>query len=406
MQLIEKLNKLKSISLAEFIVILLCISLSISLLSSGIARNLFYFSVYFSLIGLCLNYKKINKVNLMIFSSIFLFGFSKIIWALIVNNDVESISYYPYFSTGKKIVLASVIVLFLVSNLQKNHDLNSKIKTLLISGFIFSTCYGIWQHFNGAPRVEFGWDRATISAYCYSALSLAVTGGLIKKSRSLFLTAIMILSFIISYFVIIFTGTRAAIIMHPLIFLALLLFSKKYKTILTIILLLAVLIPAFYSSIFESKIHKTNTEIYTFMSSAGNKMTSLGSRFSMWDEGIWFIKQKPLGASFEVRENMIKKHVMENKKNESALGYIDVHLHNEVIDTVSLQGVIGGILLLFFYICILFESLIKRKLILLSCIVCLIIYGTTDVIFFSSEATIFFMSLMVMGLFYKTNHKT
>jgi len=88
MQLIEKLNKLKSIPLAEFIVILLCISLSISLLSSGIARNLFYFSVYFSLIGLCLNYKKINKVNLTIFSSIFLFGFSKIIWALIVNNDV------------------------------------------------------------------------------------------------------------------------------------------------------------------------------------------------------------------------------------------------------------------------------------------------------------------------------
>lgn len=386
-----------------FVFTLLCASLTASLLSSGISRNFFYLSAYVSVAGLCFSYKKIKKKHLILIAPIFIFGLSKLIWAALTLGENQSISIQPYFSTGKKITLASIIILFLVSNVTKKTSLINILKATLLIAFSLSTVYAIWQHVDGSLRVEFDWNRATMSAYCYSALSLVTISFFINSLKNLRSTLLIIGAFLISYAVIIFTGTRAAMIVHPIIFIVLLICNKHYKTPLVLLLALITIFGFFYKNNLQKKIEITNSEISTYLSSDGNKLTSLGSRFSMWKEGIWFIEQEPLGASQIERNTMITGHVKKYNTNEGALQYIGVHLHNELIETSSLQGLLGGIVLLLFYIGYIYISLTKKNIMLLSCMACLIAYGITDVIFFSSEGTVFFMSLLAILTSYKSN---
>lgn len=397
------MDKLLTNILPYIVFCLLCASLAASLLSSGISRNFFYLSAYASITGICFNYKKIKKNHLMLVAPILILGVSKLIWAVLTLDVNQSISTQPYFSTGKKITLASIIVLYLISNLTKKTSVKTILKTTLLIAFSLSTAYAIWQHFSGSSRIQFDWNRATMSAYCYSALSLVTMSffiSLLKRFRS---TLLIVSAFLISYAVIVFTGTRAAMIVHPIIFIALLILNKNYKTPLILLLASISIFGFIYKNNLQKKIDITNSEINIYLSSDGNKLTSLGSRFSMWKEGIWFIKQEPLGASQEKRNIMIAEHVKKYKTNEGALEYISVHLHNELIETTSLQGIFGGLALILFYFGNVYMSLVKKNIMLLSCIACLIAYGITDVIFFSSEGTVFFMSLLAILTSYKSD---
>jgi len=74
-----------------------------------------------------------------------------------------------------------------------------------------------------------------------------------------------------------------------------------------------------------------------------------------------------------------------------ALPYAGVHLHNEIIDNYSLRGIWGVILLISLHISLLIVALrSQRNAALLALILSMILYGFSDVLFFSSEATAIF----------------
>lgn len=76
-----------------------------------------------------------------------------------------------------------------------------------------------------------------------------------------------------------------------------------------------------------------------------------------------------------------------------------MHLHNELLETYSLKGVWGGLLLLALYISLLFSSFRpQRNALLLSVSASLFVYGLSDVIFFSTEGTAMFCLALIAGV--------
>ena len=149
-----------------------------------------------------------------------------------------------------------------------------------------------------------------------------------------------------------------------------------------------------FQSIIKPKAEQTGTEISMFES--GNDDSSLGSRFSMWRIGVTSFKTAPWGQSLEARNSYAKTFVANNPKYKTALVYIGDHLHNEFLQTLSLQGIIGGISLLCFHLSIMIGALRHHNTILLSITACMVIYGLTDVILLSPEALCFFLGMIAL----------
>ena len=70
-------------------------------------------------------------------------------------------------------------------------------------------------------------------------------------------------------------------------------------------------------------------------------LTSIGARLAMQQVGISTGKAHLWGQSLEQRGEEIQRLVEQDLQLRGALEFINVHLHNEVIDTFSLKGIPG-----------------------------------------------------------------
>lgn len=83
--------------------------------------------------------------------------------------------------------------------------------------------------------------------------------------------------------------------------------------------------------------------------------------------------------------------VAQQPRLSGVMPYINVHLHNELLETYSLKGIWGVLLLLALYVSLFFSSFRpQRNALLLSVSASLFVYGLSDVIFFSTEGTVIF----------------
>ncbi|MGL9725090.1 MAG: hypothetical protein ACR5LH_17160 [Sodalis sp. (in: enterobacteria)] len=74
----------------------------------------------------------------------------------------------------------------------------------------------------------------------------------------------------------------------------------------------------------------------------GNDKTSLGARFTMWRVGVMAFINPPLGETQAFRNEKIVDFLhFEKNQNSDALRYLNVHLHNGIIQTGSLFGIFG-----------------------------------------------------------------
>ncbi|MFA0960157.1 O-antigen ligase family protein, partial [Klebsiella pneumoniae] len=80
-----------------------------------------------------------------------------------------------------------------------------------------------------------------------------------------------------------------------------------------------------------------------------NSVSTIGSRLAMFQSGLQAALDAPFGESAERRNDNIKRQVEKKPKLTGALDYMDVHMHNELIENFSLRGVGGVITLIIFY---------------------------------------------------------
>jgi O-antigen ligase len=101
--------------------------------------------------------------------------------------------------------------------------------------------------------------------------------------------------------------------------------------------------------------------------------------------------------SFEEREKFAKDYTDKTNSNKSALHFMDIHLHNELIDTASLQGIPGILVMLASYISLLYFACKNKDNLFLGITLIIISVGFTDVIFISREQSIFFPLVLILA---------
>ncbi|HAS1786260.1 TPA: O-antigen ligase family protein [Enterobacter cloacae] len=387
--------------LYQLTIVLSLISLMLALVSSGKQREFFYIAIYASIIGLAFEYKKITLRPFTIALPVLLIGLLNLAWYLIYEYHNEGLNLYSdYLGASKKLILASVLI-FYIDRFKYYIDKETFKHYFLYAsaaGFVFATGYGLWQATQGMARVEMAINRPTVSAYVYSVLSLAFVYSLYLQNN-VKLYVIAGLTILLSYFVILLTGTRAAMGLYLLLAIVLTLYHFRkihLKSALIFLCIVAGIVIVSYKPLILPKITQTQVEVERYQQGIDN--TSLGARFSMWAIGLENGLAHPLGQSLKNREVWTRQYIKEGHPHlAAALGYIKIHLHNEFIEKYSLQGIPGVAVTLFFFISLIVYALRNRNALLLTSMLLLLLYGLTDVILLSSEALIFFMIIFALS---------
>jgi O-antigen ligase len=173
--------------LYQLTLILSLISLALALISSGKQRVFLYRDLcqHYRLSG---EYKKITLRPFSIALPILLIGLLNLAWYMVYEYHSEGLNAYSdYLGASKKLILASFLIFYL-DRFKSYVDQASFQKYFFYAsgaGFVLATGYGLWQASQGMGRVEMAINRATVSAYVYSVLSLAfVYSHLCRKTLS------------------------------------------------------------------------------------------------------------------------------------------------------------------------------------------------------------------------------
>ncbi|WBM70601.1 O-antigen ligase family protein [Buttiauxella sp. WJP83] len=385
------------------------LSIAFTLLSNGRQKDFYYIAVYLSIAGMMIEWKSLSFKKFNIAYPIILLGVIKLIWFLWLGRDASGYNTYSdQLGAGKKLLLGGVMVFYITHFKHYLRALNYKNVMLAIIGiaFILASSYAFWQSFHGMVRVEMAINRATISAYIYSTLSMIFIYFLYLQKKPTYYV-IAALSILTSFVVIILTGTRAAIIFHLLIIAVMTTyyFKKIHLKSMLIVLIVAILAIFFlYKNYIYPKIEQTYDEVSLYQEGKDN--TSLGARFSMWTVGINNFVNAPFGQSMQSRYSYSDQFTTQNPQYKSAMEFISVHLHDEMIETLSLQGIFGGLALLWLYMSLCWVALRERNTPLLFAMNGLIVYGLSDVLLLSSEAILFYVAVIgVCGISFPLKQK-
>ena len=388
--------------------VLAILSVVFTLIITARQRELFYFSFYVAMFGLFIERKNIRLPRMDISYAIIMIGLIKIIWTLVLYRHTQGYGYgVTQLEAGKKLVVGGILIFYITqfSHYLTTFNYRQYLLAAFTLAFVLSTGYGLYQIYHGIERIDLSTNRATIAAYIYSTLSILLIYLLVKLKHSTGYRIATAAIIIISFLIIVMTGTRAAILSHLLLILLMMLFHFRkihLKPLLLVIALVSLAGVASYDKYIKPKIKQTSTEIMLYQK--GDDYSSLGSRFSLWYVGLEIFSQHPFGNTVEARHTQTAEIITDDPKNQTALVYINSHLHDELLEAASLQGIAGLLTVLFFYGYIITKSLVQRNTPLLMIGACMIVYGLTDVLLISAESLLFYMTCI--ALFARNNPVT
>ncbi len=366
------------------------------------AKVLFYWSFYFSLAGILFNLKEYDKSRLWFIGLLAVLGLSKVIWFYWEYlGSADYSEFNDYFNAGKRLLLACFIGYWLFSQM-KNYPKRSLwlIRTGLLVAFFAATLFGLYQYFSDIHRVAFSLDRATISAYGYAMLSTMVLFMLATEKHTpeniLFCLAI----FCLSYFILVQTGTRNMMAAYPLIILLVGVLQFRHfglKSLFSVMIALVILVGVSYKPMIEPKLDSTLQEYNTYIQSDGNQFGSLTTRLAMWRVGSVCFMAHPLGMKTEDRTACFENYVKTRHTDTISLMYEKVHLHNELLDSATLQGIQGALVMLLFYVVLIAYALRSRNALMLAVMFGVVISGLSDVVFISRELTICVALMLIVS---------
>lgn len=369
----------------------------------NIGRNFFYLSSYIAFIMIVLNFRHYtkNKFNLFISSCLFLLGLAIILWVARYKQQDEYINIYrAYMGTARLQIAAAFIMLFALN--ERIPTKKIAIFTGIFAGVIVNT-YGLYQGlWLGITRITLNFDRATIVAYILTAISLVMMQS-IMMMRTRHRLFIYTIAFSFTYSTLILTGTRAAIIAYPIIIFISIMATKnlingKQKKLLLLALPLLLLTSGL---VFKKQIELRINDFQKNIVMVDNikAENSIYARVWMQIVGIRTGNTAPLGQSAEKRADEARIIISNEPRLYNAKRYLTVHLHNEVLETYSLRGIWGVFLLVATYASLLVLSFRpKRNVMLLGVSLALILYGLSDVLFFSIECTAVFLISIIISI--------
>lgn len=385
--------------------LLIILSLIFTFFDVRSARICFYISSYITVLGIAFTKVRPSKSEIYFVIAFLTLGLSKVLWFAVqyfICHDFDV--YNNYLASGKRLLIAAVIGIFLLGSNNLTTSYEKIIRYGLALAFIISTCIGLYQIATHIYRIDFLEGRATDAAYMYAALSTALIFILLRDAHHRIYMLGAFLVFVIAYLMIFFTGTRNTFVSFPLVvfLVSFLKFRKLGIKGFSIALTTAIiLIVGSYNIAIKPRVNATVQEYEIYEQSQGNGLGSLTARLAMWHVGMKSFLAHPFGASMLQRQTWFNQYVNTHNQNNAASFYTSVHLHNEAIDTASLQGIFGLVALFFYFIVTTSVAWDQQNASLLSVLLIVLISGLSDVIFISREQTIFFPALMIVTLLWQ-----
>lgn len=346
--------------------------------------------------------------------ALFFIGVCDLVWYKMfkIDNSPAINSYRAYLEVGKICIYGALSIFVFVNKSQLKVG-NNKIHVLLaIALQLMILIYSGYQHlFLDNQRVTLslaGGADATGAAYTIVFISFYII--LVTQHSSSKLKEFFILGhFFVTFLILIATETRAAILAYPVIFFGLLV-VKLYKEKHIPWKGVAVFLLALGSGAFMMKdsliqrYHDLNNDIVAYDNA--NSVTSVGSRFAMWKTGLTAAKENYLWQSTDKRNEIITAIVQKDESLKGAVLLMNGHLHNEIVETLSLKGPSGLLLYIFFVISLAWYALRKlNSIILLAFLVSLIMFGFSGVMFYSKTTPIAWMLTLVMSIIHLEQNK-
>ncbi|MEG5550194.1 O-antigen ligase family protein [Enterobacter wuhouensis] len=343
-------------------------------------------------------------------------GICDLVWYRMYKAETAAInSYRAYLEVGK-ICLFGAFSLFVFVNRNELKIGNNKIHLLLAAVLqVMILIYAGYQHFFlETKRVTLslaGGADATGAAYTISFISF-YTILVLQHSSSKWKELFILGHFFTTFLVLVTTETRAAILAYPVIFFGLLvvkLYKEKHIPWKGVaVFLIALLAGAFMmKDNLQQRYNDLNRDITAYDNN--NSVTSVGARFAMWETGLAAAKNNYFWQSTDERNAIISAVVKKDPSLRGALLFMRGHLHNEVVETLSLKGPSGLVLYILFIISLAWYALKKRKsVILFAFLVSLIMFGLSGVMFYSKTTPVAWMLTLIMSVVFleQNRHRT
>lgn len=368
-------------------------------------RNLFYLSAVLSVGYAAFNIKNLRfkKEDAVIALFLFLMGSSQLLWTYRFPANAAEIymADVSYGRTGIYLIVGAIVVPLVSAIFRMITPSQGRFfNYILLLGFTYLTLYALHFHFFiSEDRLRIG-NSATLSAYLYAfytMITLYALACIEMRYRKQMIFAVLVFSF----WIIFLTQTRSVLLFYPAILIYALLksrmMSKSKMIVLCLVSLLAslVIIEFVFPSI-KTRAVDAVTELSEYQS---DNNTSLGARLSMWHTGIYEIYRHPGGVSSQQRNEVLLQLMQEKEQgNPEGIRNMVYHLHNDLIETMSLQGVFAGVILLGLYAAMIYY--VHRKKVLSCAVIFLcapvILFGSVDTLFIHDRFIVMFITSLII----------
>jgi O-antigen ligase len=266
-----------------------------------------------------------------------------------------------------------------------------------VFGAILAVTVACSEYHSGEDRIKLITDSAGTVSYLIDFVLLSilfVANNVFSNKRILLLIFLCI--FIMNLTLLALTESRAAIILTPFLYIIFAIHEYKWvnkKSLIFVGFVVLLSLSVMPSTVWH-RLEDIQTEALTYQH---NNNTSIGARFSIWKSGLHSVAWSLLGQSPDNRNNKARQYIMSHERdNPEAYKNVVYHLHDDILETLSLQGVAGVVSLVILYFMLILLPILRNQAIFSILPLSLVIFGLTDTVLIQSQSIIIvFISIIV-----------
>ncbi|WP_312199770.1 O-antigen ligase family protein [Kosakonia cowanii] len=375
------------------------VTLLVAMVNNNLSMKLFNICGILALLTLIIKGRSSNLTwkSFALPASILFIGIIDLIWYKLfkVNNSPFQATYHNYINTVRVFIFGFFMVLLAATTKIKYKS--SALLYLLYSVSFIILGYALFQKFSiGLDRIDFGIGTSTGAAYSIMLVGLISAVAILYTPKSHPL--LFVLNTVMVFAALVMTQTRSSILIFPVICCITIVTyylknpKKLFLGVCGFMALLIVLGLVFSQSIAKRYDAAVN-DINLYQQGKGN--TSLGARFAMYEAGLMIFKDAPLSwRSADERSYEVSELIKQDKTLSPVRLFTNIHLHNEIIESASLKGIVGIFSIIAFYAALMFSVYYYRSLGLFAFSLAIIGTGLSDVILWARSIPI----IIVCGL--------
>ncbi|WP_312951627.1 O-antigen ligase family protein [Superficieibacter sp.] len=371
---------------------LLATLFSLLIIDVNVAVKLFSITGFVALIYLISERKSIlcNKTLLILAGIILLLGIYNIMWLELFKPEktVFSGTYRAYLYAGRVLIVGAIVILAFGLIKQSLRNLVIPALALIIMTALVFAC--VEEPQNGQMRIMLAFKVATTMGYAVSLTGIVCSAWLIQLKPKFYPVMLAIITISVLS-ILALNETRAAMLTYPVIIMLMLLvnYSHSATALLkrTAVFLALLIVCGFVmKDVIQQRTSNLMSDIESYQKNNSN--TSVGARLAMYKAGLSTAKFDLTGQSIEARQADITELVKREPALSGASLYLNVHLHNEVIESLSLKGILGTLILIVFYLSLIYYAFSHKNMPLFGVTLAIILFGISDVLFYSREMPI------------------